>query len=334
MSFYSDKRINRLQISIKKIGGKQYRYASSYIYIDKGLLIAKNKSLGRVGVATDTEKRLEEFKNTLIKTEIEERVKYWEPKISEPKTFQYVKIERIEELRTKLNRKKDELGEIGKAAMAMAFSIDFIYNSNKIEGSRLPQKTVAELSQKGGNNEVANTIRAIDYFDHQKFPVSISALKDGQKILLAHEESKHGFRTEPMVVGNAELLDHKNIKKNLEELFAWYKEQESKIYPLELAFLFHYKFERIHPFPDGNGRVGRILMNAILKKHRFHPMIVWNTKRKSYFSSFEKAMNGNKVPYLRFMIEQYKMTYEKYLPKIEKASSFDHQLKEFLKPTI
>lgn len=334
MSFYSDKKTNRLQISIKKIGGKQYRYASSYIYVDKGHLIAKNKSLGRVGVATDTEKRLEEFKNTLITTEIAERVKYWKPKISQSKAFQYVPIARIEELRTKLNRKKDELGGIGKAAMATAFSIDFIYNSNKIEGSRLPQKRVVELSKMGGNNEVANTMRAIDYFDNQKFPVSLSVLKDGQKILLAHEESKHGFRTEPMVVGSAELLDHKDIKKNLEELTAWYKDQESKIYPLELAFLFHYKFERIHPFPDGNGRVGRILMNVILKKHRFHPIIVWNTKRNSYFASFTKAMNGNKVPFLRFMIEQYRMTYEKYLPKIEKASSFDDQLKEFLKPTV
>ena len=229
------------------------------------------------------------------------------------------------------------MGPIGKQAMDTAFIIDFIYNSNKIEGSRLAHQRVTEIVKegtgKGKNNEVTNTIKAINFFNEESSIFTLKNLKKGQRILLNHEENKHGYRTEAFIVGNSPVANHEEIKKKLEDLFKWYKKEENNLHPLELAFMFHYYFERIHPFPDGNGRIGRILMNLILKKHKYHPIIVWNSRRDAYFASFEKAMEGKKEYFLKFMIDQYIKTYDTYIKKLESANSFDDQLKYFLVPS-
>lgn len=325
-----------ITLSVKKIAGKIYQYATDTLYINKGVHIIKNKSLGRAESITDTPKKLSEFKKEIEDLEIQERSRYWEPKTVHHKIFEYQPIKKLEMLRTSLYRGKQNLGYVGNRAMDTAFIIDFIYNSNKIEGSRLPHKQVQAIVNtglKGKNDEVTNTIRAIEFFNSEGFPLSLTKLKKGQRILLAHEKSKHGFRKEPFIVGNSPVLDHEDIDGNLEELFNWYKKNEFKVYPLELAFIFHYRFERIHPFPDGNGRTGRIIMNNILKKHKFHPIIVWNSRREAYFSSFEKAMEGNQNAYMKLMIDQYVRTYEIYLKRLEPAISFDTQLQQFLVPS-
>ena len=66
------------------------------------------------------------------------------------------------------------------------------------------------------------------------------------------------------------------------DLVDWYNkaEQEGKLSPVELAALFHYRYIRIHPFEDGNGRIARLLVNYILTKHDY-PMIVVRSRLKS-----------------------------------------------------
>lgn len=320
--------------SVKKINGKNYLYAREAVYIDKGNIKQKYKSLGRAGSPFDIGKKWEEFKKHIIEFEIKERTVYWSEKVKNTDAFQYIPIGRLEELRTNLYRGKEELGYLGTQAMETAFAIDFIYNSNKIEGSRLPKQAVKERVTNGkGNDEVVNTIKAIEFFNNQLIPCSNSLLLKGQSILLAHDKGNQGFRKDHYVVGDSEVLDYKKIKEELNNLCEWYKLNEGIIYPPELAFMFHYKFERIHPFPDGNGRVGRILMNAILKKHRYHPIIVWDSRRVAYFSAFKKAMEGRGKKYIKFMTDQYIETYEIYIKKIGKAASIDEQISTFLQPS-
>ncbi|MFA6436419.1 MAG: Fic family protein [Candidatus Gracilibacteria bacterium] len=322
-----------ISLSVKTIHGQKYLYANDFIYLNKGIHIFKNKSLGRPGSSTNRAEILSRFKLEIEKLETEKRTLYWLPKTLHKKAFLYCSVKKLEALRTKLYRGKENLGPEGNRAMETAFIIDFIYNSNKIEGSRLPQKQVTQFVREGShgkNNEVANTIKAIDYFNGETAPFSFLKLKKGQKILLAQEPDKHGFRKDPFLAGNAPVLEPEAIEKHLKSLFDWYKKNAGKLYPPELAFLFHYRFERIHPFPDGNGRVGRILMNWILKRHKYHPIIVWDNRRRAYFSAFEKAMEGNVDSYLRFMFEQYIKTYEIYLKKLTPTVSFDEQLKHFL----
>ena len=68
------------------------------------------------------------------------------------------------------------------------------------------------------------------------------------------------------------------------DLVDWYNmaEQEGKLSPVELAALFHYRYIRIHPFEDGNGRIARLMVNFILTRHDY-PMIVVRSRKKSEY---------------------------------------------------
>ena len=68
------------------------------------------------------------------------------------------------------------------------------------------------------------------------------------------------------------------------DLVDWYNkaEQEGKLSPVELAALFHYRYIRIHPFEDGNGRIARLMANYILTRHDY-PMIVVRSRKKSEY---------------------------------------------------
>lgn len=68
------------------------------------------------------------------------------------------------------------------------------------------------------------------------------------------------------------------------DLIEWYKEEETKkeLTPIQLAAVFHYRYIRIHPFEDGNGRIARLLVNYILRRHNY-PMIVVKTKNKQHY---------------------------------------------------
>lgn len=328
-------REKKVKLAVKKIDGKKYLYIRDSIYLNRSEILQKYKSLGRASRSLNIIKDMAVFENAIKKEEVEKRTNYWKGKIKERKVYNYISIERMEDLRTNLYRGKQKLDFFANHLMEMAFTTDFIYNSNKIEGSRIPKTTVKKKIEEGdkGNNEVANTIKALEFFDGIKLPCGLGVLTKGQKILLGHEKSKQGIRKEKMVVGNSNVALYEDIEKEFAQLMEWYEKNDYKLYPPELAFNFHYRFERIHPFKDGNGRIGRILMNEILKKHRYHPIIVWNKNRNRYFSAFEKAMEGKSVSYLKFMFGQYKKTYATYTEKLTRAIKAEEQIGEFFKPS-
>lgn len=86
----------------------------------------------------------------------------------------------------------------------------------------------------------------------------------------------------------------------LKDFFNWYNKNK-KMNPIELAARAHYKFEKIHPFGDGNGRIGRLIMAHILWKDKFPILTINYKKRKSYYS----ALNKNENKFLQYFIRQY-----------------------------
>src|SRR5690554_8215102 len=75
------------------------------------------------------------------------------------------------------------------------------------------------------------------------------------------------------------------------DLVNWYNgaEKENNLHPVELASLFHYRFIRIHPFQDGNGRIARLLVNYILLKHGYPMIIVPSKDKEKYLDSLNKS---------------------------------------------
>lgn len=322
-----------MQISKKTVKGKQYVYALDSIYINRGKTIQKNKSLGLAESTANLALKKQQFQDYLIGEEARLRIEYWQPKASK-EFLSRVEIGRIEGLRASLFQLKKNVGNVGSTAMETAFLIDFIYNSNKIEGSRIPKESVDKMvrnSSKEKIGEVKNTILAIKFLKSNNFKINVKNIEKLHDILLAHEPENLKFRkSNDIVVGNSKVSDFKNIRKELGELVKWYNKNNYKLYPPEQAFLFYYKFERIHPFKDGNGRTGRLLMNEILKKHKYHPIIIWNKNRQAHMNAFQKATSGGQKFFFQFMIDQFIKTHEIYLGKINRAYNLEHIMKSFL----
>lgn len=105
----------------------------------------------------------------------------------------------------------------------------------------------------------------------------------------------------------------------MQELMEWYREasQHKEIHPLVLAALFHYKFVAIHPFDDGNGRLSRILMNLILMRNGFPPVVIKNEDRENYYSLLSQADTGNYFPFIEFIGDYLTASLNLYLKAIE-----------------
>ena len=77
-------------------------------------------------------------------------------------------------------------------------------------------------------------------------------------------------------------------------MFLSYRKNRKKIHPFILAFDFHLNYEIIHPFRDGNGRTGRLILNKILMQNGYPPIIIFKDNKSAYFNAIKFARKGNK----------------------------------------
>jgi Fic family protein len=94
------------------------------------------------------------------------------------------------------------------------------------------------------------------------------------------------------------------IKPRIQKLIQQYEfnEENKTIHPLENIILFHHRFEQIHPFSDGNGRVGRELLNIMLNKKGYPPIYIRKSDNKYYRDSLREADMNNYVPIMKFLL--------------------------------
>jgi Fic family protein len=87
----------------------------------------------------------------------------------------------------------------------------------------------------------------------------------------------------------------------------WYDANRYKYPPLLLAAVIHNQFENIHPFQDGNGRVGRLLLNNILLKHSLPPVDIEFRNRAEYYRSLQVyEKDGNIRPTIELLLKEYR----------------------------
>lgn len=90
----------------------------------------------------------------------------------------------------------------------------------------------------------------------------------------------------------------------MKELFEWYNLNKEELHPIELASIFHHKFVLIHPFDDGNGRISRLVVNYILIKNNYPPIIIKSTDKKNYLFALNKADTGMMDDFISYMAKQ------------------------------
>ena len=91
----------------------------------------------------------------------------------------------------------------------------------------------------------------------------------------------------------------------MSDLIAWYRDKSAKneTNPILIASEFHYRFIRIHPFDDGNGRTARIIMNFILMQSGYPPVVIKTEDKQNYFSVLRQADAGTLEPFVEYIAE-------------------------------
>ncbi len=156
----------------------------------------------------------------------------------------------------------------------------------------------------------------MDYTRKTKDHVSLRLIKDLHKIVFKNSKPFAGkFREKGIEVivadANGNVVHRgapsQQIEELLKELVRWYNRNKNKCPPLVLAAVVHNQFEIIHPFQDGNGRVGRLLLNNILLKNNLPPLNIELKNRSQYYNALiEYEKNHNIRPTLELMLNEYK----------------------------
>ncbi len=315
------------------VNGHNYVYGRDTIFVALGKSEKIEKSLGPANSPNLLAKETI-FNDLLKKEEIKKRLAYWRNKIKDNNFLHHITLESLETLRSDLYRAKKNMGPVGVDFMETGFLVDFIYNSNRLEGSKVPRDRVEKevREKKKTRGEVGNTIKAVLEVN-SNFKFNVNRIVKLHSTLMAHESDKLGLRKGPVTVGNSEVTPWEEIKERLAALCQWYKENKASMYPLELAFDFYYRFERIHPFEDGNGRTGRLLMNRILRDNKYHPIIISWKRKEAQENAFKKRIEGRSETFHNFMKEEFVKIHRIYIAKISAALDMERLAKVFLQPS-
>jgi len=285
-----------VRIITRKKGNKKYFYLQHSLRKDKKV-ITKEKYLG-----------------TEIPVNVDEIISVFQKEVQKDinKKLETIKKHfQSEWKRIPKSAKEKELEEI---------SIAFTYNTNAIEGSTITLEEAREIiHDKISPNKPLKDVRETEA--HSK--VFLQMLKKKEKItkelLLTWHKDIFGetksdiagkFRDYLVRVGSYLAPDWQDVE-NLMKEFIEFINKNKKMNPVELAGRAHNKFESIHPFGDGNGRIGRLLMNHILW-HKSYPMLIIEyKKRKSYYKAFAKGQEAFVDYFIRRYLAVHKKRYLK-----------------------
>ena len=174
------------------------------------------------------------------------------------------------------------------------------YNSNHIEGSKLSEDQTRLIFETNTVDvgegisvddiiETVNHFRAIDYvIDHAEEPLTEDIIKELHRILKQSTKDSTlswfavgDYKKRANVVGGRETAKPKDVPARMKALLSDYESLDAV--SIENVIEFHYNFEHIHPFQDGNGRVGRLIALKECLRHSIVPFIIEDSKKMFYY---------------------------------------------------
>ncbi|MGN1156151.1 MAG: Fic family protein [Agathobacter sp.] len=226
-------------------------------------------------------------------------------------------------------------------AVLHSYCVDFSFHSGKIENDKVTYHDTREIFDKDGvtsytgdlrtlfeikNSKIAYE-RILKAFDTQE-PLSESFVKEIQKLLTrgTYDQRRYLLGERPGEYKKGDYVTGRNevgalaedVSEEMEELLEELNDV-SDMPALTVAAYFHAKFENIHPFSDGNGRTGRLLMNYLLVLMNHPPIVIHEEDRKAYYDALECFdLKLDLKPFQEFLKMQTVKTWEKSLLQKER----------------
>lgn len=227
--------------------------------------------------------------------------------------------------------------------------IQEVFNSNALEGNTITEYetklileegiTVAEKPLKE-HLEIINLNEAIDYIEdlvRTDQVLTENMIKDIHRIVLekTRDDKKDigGYRRVPVEITGSKHTppDPISVPEEMDNLIKWSKENKNKLHPIEYATYLHEKFVTIHPFIDGNGRTGRLLMNFALTKQGYPPIVIKSDveSRVAYNKSLEYSNTHNDIqPFLEIVTKLTLDKLEKMVKTLDYANNYEKLVNE------
>lgn len=217
------------------------------------------------------------------------------------------------------------LSERDRELLSRRFAIDFNYNSNHIEGNTLTYgqteilllfgKIIGEAEVKDVQEMTASNVglrMMTEEAGLKNIPLTQNFIRTLHRTLLREDYTVYRnlpggqttsytihagqYKTRPNSVitrygDRFEYASPEETPALMTDLINWYNEAEKsgKFTPVELAAIFHYRYIRIHPFEDGNGRIARLMVNYILTRHDYPMIVVRSRKKNEYLEALHKT---------------------------------------------
>ena len=184
-----------------------------------------------------------------------------------------------------------------------SFLIEFAFNTTSIEGNTITLAEAAKLLMEDLTPKERSSREVFDLQNTEKVFFELIKEKpefNQELIIKVHDEliknidERMGYRKHEIKVFKSrfDTSPVKYISTDMNLLLNWYEKLKNKLHPIVLVSLFHQKFEKIHPFANGNGRTGRMILNYLLISMGYPPLIVQKKRRKDYLSALSRADNA------------------------------------------
>lgn len=248
-------------------------------------------------------------------------------------------IQKIEALTQELSKLLPIKQEY-KTKLDKKFRLEFNFNSNHIEGNTLTYSetelllifdetkgnhTLREYEEMKSHDVALQLIQ--DWATDIEKPLTEIDIKNLNEIILVRPFWKDAITPDgqktrriikigdykeypnSVILSNGEMFEYTSpidTPIQMGELMEWYRNevQKNELHPIVLAALLHYKFVRIHPFDDGNGRISRLLMNYVLLKNNLPPIVIKSADKRNYLSALHSADTGDLHTFINYIAQQ------------------------------
>ncbi|MBS4066365.1 MAG: Fic family protein [Chitinophagaceae bacterium] len=249
------------------------------------------------------------------------------------------------------------------------FRLEFNYNSNHLEGSTLTyghtqlllmfdkvgsdSYTLRELEEMKAHDVALRLVKEAAQDPNnlltEKFIKEINQTIlvrpfykeaetfDGQPTRRLIEPGQYKKHPNNVRLENGEIFHYASVAETpalMGDFIEWIRteEQKKELHPVQLAALVHYKFVRIHPFDDSNGRTSRLLMNYFLLRYGYAPIVINSSDKKNYLAALNRADSGDINSFVNYIINQairWQQTYTKAIKgeSVEDVDDVDKEIK-------